>query len=180
VGSEPGTGKSPTGSEKPPELAVPRPDEATPADEMTMARHWLTHLREGVIFKLDGLDDSQLRWKPAPTANSLGAIAVHLGYAERLWLRAIFAGEVMDMGWRQHMFVLPDGWSVADVVGFYRAETAAADAVLDAAPSFDLPSNGPMRPTTLRWVVTHVIEETARHAGHMDITRELLDGRTGR
>jgi hypothetical protein len=78
------------------------------------------------------------------------------------------------------MFELPIDWSVADVVSFYRAEIAAADAVLDQAGSFDLPSSGPLRPTTLRWVVFHLIEETARHAGHMDITRELLDGRTGR
>ena len=84
------------------------------------------------------------------------------------------------MGWRQHMFDLPEAWSVSDIVEFYRAETDAADAVLDAATSFDLPSSGPLRPTTLRWAVFHLIEETARHVGHMDITRELLDGSTGR
>ena len=166
--------------EQPPELAVARPAEALPADEMPMARSWLVHLRESAVFKLGDLDGDQLRWRPAPTANSLGIIVVHLGYAERLWLRAIFAGEEMDMTWRSRMFELPDGWSTADVVSFYRAETASADAVLDAASSFDLPSRGPLRPTTLRWVVTHLIEETARHVGHMDITRELLDGRTGR
>jgi hypothetical protein len=66
------------------------------------------------------------------------------------------------------------------VVAFYREETAAVDAVLDRASSFDLVSSAPVRPTTLRWVVLHLIEETARRAGHMDITRELLDGRTGR
>jgi uncharacterized damage-inducible protein DinB len=167
-------------NERPPELAVPRPDEAAPADEMAMARAWLTHLRESAIYKLDGLADDQLRWAPTPTANSLGVIVVHLGYAERLWLRAIFAGEEMDMAWRAEMFTLPDGWSVADVIAFYRAETAAADAALDAATSFDEPSRAAFRPTTLRWVVTHLIEEIARHLGHMDITRELLDGRTGR
>ena len=48
------------------------------------------------------------------------------------------------------------------------------------AASFDLPSSGDMRSTTLRWAVYHLIEETARHVGHMDITRELLDGSTGR
>jgi hypothetical protein len=147
---------------------------------MTMARGWLVHLRESAIFKLEGLTDEQLRWKPSPTANSLGVIGVHLGYSERLWVRAIFAGEEMDMTWRQHMFELPEGWSSDDVVSFYRKETAAADVVLDRATSFDLPSMGAMRPTTLRWAVLHLIEETARHAGHMDITRELLDGRTGR
>jgi uncharacterized damage-inducible protein DinB len=161
-------------------LRVPRPDESTPADEMTMARGWLNHLRQSALFKLEDLDDDQLRWRPAPTANSLGALVVHLGYAERLWLRAIFAGEDMDMSWRAHMFEVPDGWSLEDVVTFYRSEMAAADDVLDRAGSFDLPSAADIRPTTLRWIVTHVLEEIARHVGHMDITRELLDGRTGR
>jgi uncharacterized damage-inducible protein DinB len=164
----------------PPKLSVPRPQEAAPLDEMPMARAWLQHLRDSAVFKLEGLDPQQLRWRPSPTANSLGVIVVHLGYAERLWIRAIFAGEEMDMGWRTHMFELPDGWGYEEIVGFYREETARVDAVLDRATSFDLPSAGDLRPTTLRWAVLHLIEETARHAGHMDITRELLDGSTGR
>jgi uncharacterized damage-inducible protein DinB len=145
-----------------------------------MARRWLEHLRASAVYKAEGLDDPQLRWTPTPTANSLGQLLVHLGYAERLWVRAIFGGEVMDMSWRGHMFELPDGWSFDDAVGFYRDECAAADAILDAAGSFDEPSRGPLRHTTLRWVVFHLIEETARHVGHMDITRELLDGSVGR
>jgi uncharacterized damage-inducible protein DinB len=168
------------GREALPELRVPRPDESQPADEPSMSRAWLTHLRESAIFKLEDLDDEQLRWQPTATGNSLGSIVMHLGFAERLWVRAIFAGESMDMAWRARMFDLPVGWSVDEVVTFYRAETAAADAVLDRATSFDSPSAADIRPTTLRWVVTHLVEETARHVGHMDITRELLDGRTGR
>lgn len=105
---------------------------------------------------------------------------VHLGYAERLWLRAISAGEQMDMSWRAHMFDLPEGWGVQDAVAFYRAESALADAVLDQAGSLDHPSQGDFRPTTFRWAVFHLIEETARHVGHMDITREMLDGSVGR
>lgn len=145
-----------------------------------MARGWLEHLRESAIIKVEALDAAQLRWRPSPTANSLGVIVVHLGYTERLWLRAIWAGEQMDMGWRAHMFELPDGWGVEDAVAFYRAESARADAVLNQATSFDLPSRGGFRPTTLRWAVFHLIEEAARHVGHMDITRELLDGSVGR
>jgi hypothetical protein len=167
-------------AEVPPQLRIPRPDEQAPTDEMAMARAWLGHLRESAVYKLEGLDYGQLRWQPALTANSLGAIVVHLGYAERLWFRVIFDGEVMDMSWRRRMFTLPDGWGRDDIVDFYRTEIGAADAVLDACPSFDLRSRGDIRPTTLRWVVVHMIEETARHVGHMDITRELLDGRTGR
>jgi hypothetical protein len=145
-----------------------------------MVRGWLQHLRESAIFKVGGLDAVQLRWQPAPAANSLGVLVVHLGYTERLWLRAICAGEQMDMAWRAHMFELPDGWGVEDVVAFYREESAQADLVLDQVTSLDLRSRGALRPTTFRWAVFHLIEEAARHVGHMDITRELLDGTVGR
>ena len=167
-------------AETPPALVVPRPSESRPLGEMPMARAWLVHLRDSALYKLEDLTDEQLRWQPAPTANSLGVVVVHLGYAERLWLRAVFDGESMDMGWRSRMFELSDGWTTEDVASFYRQETALADRVLDGASSFDEVSRGELRPTTLRWVVSHLIEETARHVGHMDITRELLDGRTGR
>ncbi len=167
-------------AEAPPNLVVPRPAESEPLDEMPMARSWLQHLRDSAVFKIEGLSPEQLRWRPAPTANSLGVIVVHLGYAERLWVRAVFAGEPMDMAWRARMFELPQGWGYDEIVAFYRDETARVDAVLDDASSFDLPSAGELRPTTLRWAVMHLIEETARHVGHMDITRELLDGSTGR
>ncbi len=166
--------------EKPPELVVPRPDEATPLGEMAMARGWLNHLRGSALFKVEGLDDDQLRWRPTPAANSLGVLVVHLGYTERLWVRAIAAGEPMDMGWRSQMFELPARWGLDEVTAFYRTESALADAALDQVASLDLPSAADFRPTTWRWAVFHLIEEAARHVGHMDITRELLDGRTGR
>jgi Protein of unknown function (DUF664) len=145
-----------------------------------MARAWLQHLRDSAVFKVEGLTPAQLTWQPAPTANSLGALIVHLGYTERLWLRAICDGESMDMSWRGRMFGLPAGWGVDEAVAFYRAESAAADLVLDQVTSLDHPSRGEFRPTTFRWAVFHLIEEAARHVGHMDITRELLDGSTGR
>jgi uncharacterized damage-inducible protein DinB len=167
-------------SEKPPELGVTRPDEDAPLGETAMARAWLQHLRESAIFKLEDLSSAQLRWRPAPGANSLGVLVVHLGYAERLWFRAIAAGEPMDMAWRASMFELPEGWDVDEVVAFYRGESALADTALDQVASLDQPSAADFRPTTWRWALFHMIEETARHVGHMDITRELLDGRTGR
>jgi uncharacterized damage-inducible protein DinB len=167
-------------AERPPQIHVPRPEEAAPLGETAMARAWLQHLRDSAIFKLEGLGPEQLRWRPAPGANSLGVLVVHLGYAERLWFRAIGAGEPMDMGWRGHMFELPEGWEADEVVAFYRSESALADAALDQAGSLDQPSAAEFRPTTWRWALFHMIEETARHVGHMDITRELLDGRTGR
>lgn len=167
-------------AETPPQMRVPRPEETTPLEERDMALGWLKHLRASAIFKLEDLDAEQLRWKPTPAANSLGVIVVHLGYSERLWFRAIAAGEPMDMEWRTHMFDLPEGWGVDEVIAFYKRESALADALFDQLPSLDAPSGADFRPTTCRWALFHMIEETARHVGHMDITRELLDGRTGR
>jgi uncharacterized damage-inducible protein DinB len=166
--------------EKPPTIHVPRPEETEPLDELAMARAWLQHLRDSAIFKVEGLDRTQLRWKPTATANSLGVLVVHLVNTERLWLRAICAGEQMDMAWRAQMFELPEGWDAEEAVAFYRQESRQADAVLDQISSLDLPSGGDLRPTTFRWAVFHLIEEAARHVGHMDITRELLDGSIGR
>ena len=105
-------------SEKPPELRVPRPDETASLEEMAMGRAWLQHLRESAIFKVEGLNHAQVRWRPSPTANSLGVLVVHLGFAERLWLRAISAGEPMDMAWRARMFDLPADWGADDAVAF--------------------------------------------------------------
>jgi uncharacterized damage-inducible protein DinB len=167
-------------AEKPPALRVARPEETRPLDEFAMARAWLQHLRDSAIFKVEGLNPAQLRWQPAPAANSLGVLVVHLGYTERLWLRAICAGEQMDMAWRARMFDLPEAWGADEAVAFYREESRRADAVLEQLSSLDLPSRGDFRPTTFRWAVFHLIEEAARHVGHMDITRELLDGSTGR
>jgi hypothetical protein len=166
--------------ENPPALRVARPEESRPLDELAMARAWLQHLRGSAIFKVEGLDRTQLRWQPAPTANSLGVLVVHLGYTERLWLRAICAGEQIDMAWRARMFELPAGWGAEEAVAFYQEESRQGDAVLDQISSLDLPSRGDLRPTTFRWAVFHLIEEAARHVGHMDITRELLDGSIGR
>ena len=168
----------------PPTLKVPRPDEQALTDEMTILRGWLTYLRGSALHKVDGLSEDELRWKPTQTSNSLGGILMHLGFSERLWLRVVIDDEQMDMDWTADRyaptFVVPEGWTLKDVIDFYQTETALADRVLDKAESLDQRSKAAMRPTSLRWALTHLVEEVARHCGHMDITRELIDGSTGR
>lgn len=158
-----------------------QPDNDALLDEIAMARAWLTKLREGVIYKIEGLTPEQLRWKPTPTANSIGSLVRHLGLAERLWFRAICAGEQMNLDWWGSMFdEIPDDWGMAELAAFYDAEVAAANAALDTCSSFDDASRAEFGSTTWRWAAVHMTEEIARHLGHMDITRELLDGQTGR
>jgi hypothetical protein len=69
--------------------------------------------------------------------------------------------------------------SSADVLAFYRGQCAQSEAVLAATPLSAAPkgAHGRYEPPNVRWVVLHMIEETARHAGHLDIARELLDGK---
>ena len=146
---------------------------------------WLNYLRNSASRKLDGLSDEQLRWRPAPTANSAGGILQHLAYGERYMFRIVFAGEDIQFDFAS------DGATSASELGltataesvqaFYARGTALADSAM-AGADLDSWAKVPYlgNPTTLRWLLTHMIEETARHAGHLDITRELIDGTTGR
>ena len=87
----------------------------------------------------------------------------------------------MDMAWRSRMFELPEGWGAEGgrrLLPPRKAPGPTPSSIQTA--SLDPPSRGDFRPTTFRWAVFHLIEETARHVGHMDITRELLNGRVGR
>ena len=84
------------------------------------------------------------------------------------------------MAWRARMFDLPAGWGAEETVAFYREESSAGRRRPGADRLARPPLPGRLPPTTFRWAVFHLIEETARHVGHMDITRELLDGSMGR
>ena len=68
---------------------------------------------------------------------------------------------------------------MADLLRAYAEETARCDAVIDAAPSLDAISASESRSFSLRWIVCHMIEETGRHLGHIDLLREQADGEVG-
>ena len=72
--------------------------------------------------------------------------------------------------------------TLTSAVDAYRATWARVDAIVSATPTLDEPCRRARRgpPVNLRWVLMHLLEETARHAGHADILRELIDGSTGR
>ncbi len=156
------------------------------ADEREMLIAFLDFQRETMVLKLAGLNEEQARWKPAEGANSLIAMMQHLGYVENWWFRVCFAGtgdvnlfpeDDPDIDLR-----VSDDRTTDDVVTFYRHEWEASNDIIRSAPSLDLPAAYTKRKDgvpTLRWILNHMIEETARHAGHADITRELIDGSTG-
>ena len=166
----------------PPKTATPLPPESEPADEFTMLRAWLHYLRASALRKVEGLNPQQLRWRPAPGANSAGAIIQHLGYGERWWFRIVFAGEDVSVDFKENerTFMLDPEATASSVRDFYRRESELADRAIEGASLDDWSRTNLGRRATLRWILTHIVEETARHAGHLDVTRELIDGERGR
>jgi hypothetical protein len=154
--------------QKPPRVA---------GDERTTLLTLLQYQRESLVGKVDGIDEDGARWSPVATGTSLLWLLRHLIRAEILWVPMRFAGEV-----DQHPDDrLDDTDTVAAAVADYRATWARVDAIIAASDLDDLcRANDRDEATDLRWVIAHLLEETARHAGHADIIRELLDGQTGR
>jgi uncharacterized damage-inducible protein DinB len=142
-----------------------------------MLRNFLDYYRETMITKIEGLSDEQARWKPAETANSLLTLIVHLTGVEMGWFQGQIAGRAIERD-REAVEERVNVTTVADAVGAYRAECARSNAVLDEVSSLDDPCKGESGYSN-RWVLVHMLEETARHAGHADITRELIDGTVG-
>jgi uncharacterized damage-inducible protein DinB len=139
--------------------------------------------RDAVLWKLEGLDDEQLRRPMTPSGTNLLGLVKHLGSVEYGWFCETFGREVEPLWFDPYkgedMTVAP-GETTARIVDFYGRARAAADRVITELP-LDTLGKAPWRDheVSLRWVLIHMIEDTTRHAGHMDIVRELIDGATG-
>ncbi|MGD0391930.1 MAG: DinB family protein [Acidimicrobiales bacterium] len=147
---------------------------------------FLDWYRAVVERKVDGLALDDAERVMTPTGLSALGILKHLGWVERGWFRETFAGEDVEAidvdGDNSAEFAIGGADTVESVITFYRTEVEAARRVSRAAPSLDALS---ARETTyrervsLRWIMVHMLEETARHAGHLDLMCEQIDGRVG-
>jgi hypothetical protein len=153
------------------------------ADEKTILTHSLARHRAVILWKLDGLDDEQLRRPVVPSGTSLLGLVKHLGGCEYGWFCETFGREVppmpFDLDVEDSDMSAAPGETTADIVTFYQRACAAADASIAATDLDGLGKSWRGKDVSMRWVLVHMIEENARHAGHMDIARELLDGATG-
>lgn len=147
-------------------------------DEKVLLLQWLDYLRGAVLRKAEGLDDLQARWTPDGKLISLLGIVHHLTNVEWRWIDGGFAGAEVSRNERE--FHPGNEVTLDGAVAAYRQRATATNATIRS-----LPLTQPSEPGSwakgkdLRWVVLHLINETARHAGHADATRELLDGVTG-
>ena len=148
---------------------------------------FLVFQREAALDVVAGLTERDLRRSVVPSGWTPLGLVEHLAHAERFWGQRVLRGTVVDRPWDD---VPTDsawtsaGHAVADVLAFYRGSCERTDANLAAFALDDTAfqvarADLPTDVGTVRELVLHLIEETARHAGHLDIARELLDGRTG-
>ena len=139
--------------------------------------------RDAVLWKLEGLEDAQLRQPMTPSGTSMLGLVKHMASVEYGWFCDTFERpsdpvpfnpDDPDADWR----IEPDD-TVEAIVDYYERARAASDEVIAEMDVEAMGSAWFGDSVSMRWVLIHMIEETARHAGHMDIMRELIDGQTG-
>ncbi|XRQ12232.1 DinB family protein [Actinomadura welshii] len=151
------------------------PPPRTGNSESEVLRGFLDYLRTSIAAKVEDAPEPQVRTAGVPSGTNLLGLLNHLTFVER----ATFLGDrVTD--W-QATFQAAPADTVPAVVARYRQAVEHANEVLDGCTDLGAPLPRPGKPApSVRWALTHMIEETGRHAGHADILRELIDGTTGR
>jgi hypothetical protein len=158
-------------------MADRRPARTT-GDERSTLLGLLQFQRESFVRNVEGVTDEQARSSPVASGTTLLWLAKHLSFAEEVWLCHRFTGELA----RDEVFdhdVDPSD-TLAAAIDRYRDTWRASRAIVAAADLEDLARLEPEDPVNLRWILGHLLEETARHAGHADILRELIDQQVGR
>jgi uncharacterized damage-inducible protein DinB len=152
-------------------------------DERTTLLGFLQRQRDLVAWKMRDASDETLASVRMPSGLTLHGIVRHLENVERGWFRDFFAGQT-DLRYDAteedpDAAFHPEGIPMADLLAAYAVETALSDEVIAAAPSLDTIATDEDGALTLRWVIVHMIEETGRHIGHIDLLREQADGAVG-
>ena len=153
-----------------------------------MLRTFLRAQRESVLAIVEGLSEEAWHRSVVPTGWTPAGMLEHLGGAEWHWFQGVVAGRQPELPgdldvdrapYDPMSVVFTSDASSAEVLAFYRDQCAESESVLATTPLSVPPRgrHGPYEPPNVRWVVLHMIEETARHAGHLDLARELLDGK---
>jgi hypothetical protein len=155
----------------------------------TLHRYLQMH-RDALLWKLEGMDERQVRWPMTPTGTNLLGLVKHVGSMEFGYFGEVFGLPADEpLPWLEPgSEINADMWATADqsrewVVDFYRRAWAHADGTIEAL-DLDAPGSVPWWPperadVTLHHILVHMIAETARHAGHADVVRELTDDQAG-
>lgn len=149
------------------------------SDERELLLSFLGHSRGAVLRKLAGLTEEQARWRPDGKLISPLGIVNHLTHVEWRWIDGGFRGDT-SVSRSEEEFHPGPGLTVESAAAAYRERGRVTDEAVRSLPSLGVGcQRAGYQDRDLRWVLLHVIDETARHAGHADAVRELLDGTTG-
>jgi uncharacterized protein DUF664 len=147
-------------------------------DEVELYLRWLAFLRGAVLRKALGVGEEQARWRPDGRLLPLIGIVHHLTNVEWRWIDGAMLGE--PTGKTPEEYAPGPELTITQAVAGYRVRAAATDAAVRRIGDLTTPAReGEGEGVDLRFVLIHLINETARHAGHADAVRELLDGTVG-
>ncbi|MDA3644718.1 DinB family protein [Saccharopolyspora indica] len=163
---------------------APRGDLGPPnsnTDERTTLLTFLDYLREAVIAKTAGLSDQQARTPGVASGTSVLGLIKHLTAVEANWFEWSYDGA--DVPVQDDEAPLAADETADQLISAYRRAIRRSNEVVLACDDLGTPGARSVReatPPSMRWILVHMIEETARHAGHADILREHIDGSVGR
>lgn len=149
---------------------------------------YLNAARDALVWKLEGVGEYDLRRPMTPTGTNLLGTVKHLAAVEYGYFGDTFGRPGPEFAWfgpdaefNADMFATEDE-TRAEILGLYASARAHADETIEAR-ALDAPGSvpwwGPDVPVTLQWILVHVIAETNRHLGQVDIIRETIDGSAG-
>jgi uncharacterized damage-inducible protein DinB len=165
----------------------PRSRPSGSADERTQLVGWLDLQRALVHYKCEGISDADARLAllPGSPAMTLAGLVSHLRWVEHCWFEALFLGRPTDVN-PQFGDVEDADFEVGDtplaeLLDAYARQCAVSNEITAAASldAFGTNTEYGADGLTLRWILLHMLEEVARHVGHLDLLREQLDGATG-
>jgi uncharacterized damage-inducible protein DinB len=168
-------------------MSVPFPGATRPASSRTeVFLRYLAYFRDGVGRRVEAMNQDEARSSRVPSGWTPLELVVHLTFMERRWFVWGFEGEAVDDPFGDEVdgrWVVPDGLGVTEVLAAWRRQAAVTDAVVQRHDLDEVgqPSErwGGRPPATLERVLLHVVQEYARHLGHLDIVAELGGGVTG-
>jgi Protein of unknown function (DUF664) len=168
-------------------MSLPFPEPTGPvASRSQVFLGYLDYFRSVLLNKLDGLSESELRSSRLPSGWTPIELLKHLTYVELRWLEWGFEGRAVVDPWgdnrEERWYVAPDE-TLGDLVAALHSQAARSRAVIEAHELTDVGKPGERwdgaDPPPLERILFHLVQEYARHVGHLDIVRELADGRVG-
>jgi uncharacterized damage-inducible protein DinB len=160
---------------------------AAVADERTMLEAFLDWYRDAIKRKVRGVSEEEANRRLVPSLTTLASIMKHLARVEMSWFQHRLAQTpIEDLPYLQRVFADPDSdfrvepdETVDALIARYDEQCALSRQIASTKELDDVVPHPVLGEVSMRWILVHMIEETARHAGHADILREQIDGSTG-